>query len=134
MPRCSHTGSCGCAMGHVARLIEPVVLFLVARRGEACGYDLADEVDDFAPAAAGDRTALYRCLRHLEANGHLVSHWDLPGAGPARRVYRVTGEGRAHLEEWLAALEQLSGSLGRLVAEARAYLSRGRLMEETASR
>lgn len=134
MPRCSPTGSCGCAMGHVARLIEPVVLFLIVRRADACGYELASEVDEYAPSAAGDRTALYRCLRHLEANGHLTSRWELPAAGPARRVYRVTDQGRAHLDEWLAVLDQLSGSLNRLVGEARAFVSHGSLMEETASR
>lgn len=79
MPRCSPTGSCGCAMKHVARLIEPVVVFL-------------------------------------------------------SRVCRVTGQGRAHLDEWLAVLDELSGSLNRLPGEARAFLSHQSLMEEPASR
>lgn len=134
MRRCAHTGPCGCAMGHVSRLVEPVVLFLVARKGQAYGYDLAADLPRYAPAAGPDRTALYRCLRQLEANGHLESKWELPDAGPARRVYRVTDSGRAHLQEWMSVVEQLAGSLERLAAEARSLFSHSPWMEESVSR
>jgi PadR family transcriptional regulator, regulatory protein PadR len=111
-------------MGHLSRLIEPVVLFLLARNGPSYGYELAAELANYSLSETGvDRTALYRCLRQLEANGHLVSHWDLPAAGPARRVYNVTPKGHVHLEEWMTVLDHLSGSLTRLVTEARELAS-----------
>lgn len=107
-------------MGHLTRLIEPVILFLLARNGPSYGYELAAELATYALTETGvDRTALYRCLRQLESSGHLTSHWDLPAAGPARRVYTVTPRGHQHLEEWMNVLEHLSVSLDRLVREAR---------------
>lgn len=133
MRRCSHAGPCGCAMAHVSRLVEPVVLFLIARKGQAYGYDLAAELPRYAPAAGADRTALYRCLRQLEANGHLESKWELPAAGPARRVYHVTASGRAHLREWMSVVEQLAGSLELLAAEARTLFNHEPWMEESLS-
>jgi PadR family transcriptional regulator, regulatory protein PadR len=120
MRRCHHSGPCGCAMGQLSRLIEPVLLFLLARKGHSYGYDLAAELPAYALGPEPvDRTTLYRCLRQLETHGHLVSHWDLPTAGPARRVYCVTASGRQHLQEWMCALELFSGTLDRLLREAR---------------
>lgn len=105
-------------MGHLARLVEPVVLLLLVRDGPACGYELAGALGGYALAETGvDRTALYRCLRQLEAHGHLESRWENPEAGPARRVYTVTLQGRRHLEVWLVVLNRLTGSLERLVRE-----------------
>jgi PadR family transcriptional regulator, regulatory protein PadR len=131
MPRCSHSGPCGCGQGQAPRLMEPVLLCLIAQKGQSYGYDLAAELPRYAPAASADRTVLYRWLRQLEAQGHLESEWELPDSGPARRVYRVTGRGRVHLAEWLGPLEQLAGSLDRLLSEARGLLSRDLLLEET---
>lgn len=130
MPRCSHPGPCGCAQGQAARLMEPVLLCLIARKGQSYGYDLAAELPRYSPAASADRTALYRCLRQLEAQGHLESEWELAGTGPARRVYRVTSRGRMRLTEWLGPLEQLAGTLDRLVGEARGLLSQDLQFEE----
>jgi PadR family transcriptional regulator, regulatory protein PadR len=107
-------------MNHLSRFVEPVVLFLIARKGCSYGYDLAAGIAEYAFTGGGvDRATLYRCLRQLETNGFLESRWDLPAAGPARRLYCVTTAGRRHLDEWMSALERLSLTLYRLVDEAR---------------
>jgi PadR family transcriptional regulator, regulatory protein PadR len=122
-------------MGHLSRFIEPVVLFLLARKGHSYGYDLAAELPGYAfTEAAVDRTALYRCLRQLEAHGHLASHWDLPEAGPARRIYTVTASGRKHLEEWMDVLDRLAGSMVRLVHDARELVCLQEPVEDSLSR
>jgi PadR family transcriptional regulator PadR len=111
-------------MGNVYRFVEPVVLFLLDKKGRAYGYDLSNDLKEHALTDAEiERAALYRTLRHLEANGNVVSEWDTAGSGPARRVYRLTRQGKRHLGEWAAVLDNLSRSMGRFVRKARGLRS-----------
>jgi DNA-binding PadR family transcriptional regulator len=48
---------------------------------------------------------LYRFLRLLEAEGIVRSRWDDKAPGPSKRVYELTDEGRALLEQWASALK-----------------------------
>lgn len=107
-------------MGNLYRFVEPVLLLLLKRKGESYGYELAGEVAEFALTDAGvDAASLYRTLRNMEKNGCVVSSWDVEHNGPARRLYRLTGHGEQHLVEWLAVLEQVSGSMGKLIESMR---------------
>jgi hypothetical protein len=63
---------------------------------------------------------LDRTLRTLESNGYVVSKWDVDGSGPARRVYTLSSDGAAHLNDWTAVLEQMSKSMATFVKRARA--------------
>jgi DNA-binding PadR family transcriptional regulator len=50
---------------------------------------------------------VYRALRDMEDGGYVESKWDAEGAaGPARRVYTVTGTGRQRLDEWVSDLQE----------------------------
>lgn len=125
MPRrmCRRHGGgqpCTCAMGNLYRFVEPVVLLLLKKKGASYGYDLAQDLPAYALTdAAVERGALYRTLRQLEVNGHVVSEWEIEDTGPARRVYRLTPQGERHLEEWAQVLEHVAGSMRRFVEEAR---------------
>lgn len=106
-------------MGNVYRFVEPVVLLLLKQKGRSYGYDLANDLKRYAITDAEiERAALYRTLRHLEANGNVVSEWDTERGGPARRVYRLTPKGEKHLDEWAAVLDHVSKSMARFVREA----------------
>ncbi len=110
-------------MGNLYRFVEPLVLYLLQVKGRSYGYDLAGELNEHALTDSRiDHAALYRTLRALEQNGHVVSEWDTSQAGPARRVYRLTESGRRHLGEWLVVLEHLSDGLRRLTASIREAL------------
>lgn len=107
-------------MGNLYRFVEPVVLLLLKQKGRTYGYDLATDLQDHALTDAEiEKGALYRTLRQLETNGNVKSEWETDGAGPARRVYRLTRQGERHLEEWAAVLEHLSKSMTRFVREVR---------------
>lgn len=43
---------------------------------------------------------VYRLLRRLEADGAVVSTWISEDTGAPVRVYQLTGQGRALLDEW----------------------------------
>ena len=107
-------------MGNLYRFVEPVLLFLLQRKGHSYGYELASELPQYALTDAKiEPTALYKTLRQLERNGCLLSKWDMGDSGPARKHYVLTPRGKAHLEEWIAVLAQISTSMARLIAEAR---------------
>jgi len=105
-------------MGNLYRFVEPIVLLLLRKKGRSYGYDLSNDLPQYALTDAQvDRAALYRTLRNLEANGNVKSEWDTDQAGPARRVYRLTAQGERHLEEWGDVLQHVSKSMSRFVAE-----------------
>jgi PadR family transcriptional regulator, regulatory protein PadR len=120
-PRHGKGHPCTCAMGNLYRFVEPVLLFLLKRKGRSYGYELASDLRAYALTDAEiEVAALYRTLRQLEANGCVTSEWDVAGSGPARRVYVLTAHGEEHLQEWVTVLGHMSKSMKRLIREARA--------------
>ena len=112
---------CTCAMGNLYRFVEPVLLFLLKRKGRSYGYELANDLRGYALTDAEiEVAALYRTLRQLEVNGCVTSEWDVQGSGPARRVYVLTARGEEHLQEWVTVLEHMSSSMKRFTREAHA--------------
>lgn len=108
-------------MGNLYRFVEPLVLLLLKKKGRSYGYDLAGDLRQHALTDAEiERAALYRTLRALEANGKVVSEWELDQGGPARRVYSLTRAGEEHLKEWGTVLEHVAKSMNRFVKEVRA--------------
>jgi DNA-binding PadR family transcriptional regulator len=108
-------------MGNVYRFVEPVLLFLLRRKGRSYGYELANDLRNYALTDAEiEVAALYKTLRRLEENGCANSEWDVEGSGPARRVYALTARGEEHLEEWITVLDHMCKSMKRFTKEARA--------------
>lgn len=119
-PRHQNQHPCTCAMGNLYRFVEPVLLFLLGRKGRSHGYELAAELHEHALTDAKiEVSALYRTLRQLERNRCVTSKWDVKGNGPARRQYELTPRGREHLQEWVTVLAHMSESMARFVREAR---------------
>ena len=114
---------CTCVMGNLYRFVEPLILYSLQVKGTSHGYDLIDGLNRMSLTDSVIETGgLYRNLRRLEKEGVLESTWDSQGSGPARRMYRITSEGRKRLEEWLVVLNGLSESMSSFVKEARAYM------------
>jgi PadR family transcriptional regulator PadR len=86
----------------VERFAEPAVLLLLRER-PVHGYELLEQL----PELTGERVDmgnLYRFLRLLEHEDIVRSEWDDKAAGPSKRVYELTDEGRALLDQWASAL------------------------------
>ena len=119
-PRHGNEHPCTCAMGNLYRFVEPVLLFLMKKKGQSYGYELASDVRKYALTDAEiEVSALYRTLRQLEQNSCVTSKWDVEGSGPARRLYALTARGEQHLEEWVTVLGHMSKSMTRFVSEAK---------------
>jgi len=112
---------CSCAMGNLYRYVEPIALFQLKAKGKTHGYELVKALNEHALTdSIVDPGALYRTLRRLEDNGFVISVWDTNTAGPAKRVYELTGEGEEHLKEWIVVMEQLAQMMNGFVQDASA--------------
>lgn len=82
--------------------LEHILLGLL--REPASGYDLKrifdDSVGNFWPA---NLSQIYPTLKRLENQGLLSKRLAPSERGPQRRVYSLTTEGRAALDEWLTS-------------------------------
>ncbi|WP_299520672.1 helix-turn-helix transcriptional regulator [uncultured Serinicoccus sp.] len=78
--------------------------------GPRHGYAIAQElqVRGFGRLRGG---SLYPVLARLEEGGHVAAAWVDAGSGPARKDYRLTPEGRAHLARGLASWAELGDAL-----------------------
>lgn len=117
--RHKHKYPCTCAMGHLYRFVEPVLLLMLKEKGQSYGYDLAGELSRYSFTDSEiENAVLYRTLRRLEANGYVTSSWDVDERGPARRVYSLTKGGEKHLREWAQVLGKVARSMSRFVRRA----------------
>jgi DNA-binding PadR family transcriptional regulator len=81
-------------------------LLLMLERGKSHGYDLKDALDPFGLGDVNP-SLVYRSLRDMEDEGLVESEWDTEtSAGPARRVYEITADGQAHLQQWARDLRE----------------------------
>ncbi len=102
--------------GKITRFLQPCLLVLL-HRGEAHGYSLLSDLDEFGlQFAEKDPSLVYRSLREMEDLGLVSSSWDADGSlGPQRRVYRITPEGEAYLAEWVVDLKRTRDEIEALI-------------------
>jgi PadR family transcriptional regulator PadR len=101
--------------GRVERFGEPALLLLL-RESPAHGYELLDRLSEVVPDGRIDMGNLYRVLRTLEEEGIVHSEWDEDAPGPAKRIYELTDDGRALLDEWAEALRGVTGTIEAFLA------------------
>lgn len=100
---CGRGGGRGGGRGR-GGVLEPAVLASVAAGGTH-GYDLIRQVEAITGGAMiVDPGGVYRVLRRLEEDGLVVSSWVESEAGPQRREYDITDDGRDALRAWAQQL------------------------------
>jgi PadR family transcriptional regulator PadR len=98
--------------------LQPCLLLLLLD-GPAHGYELIRRLTPY-DVTRDDPGHVYRGLRSLETAGLVSSTWARSDAGPSRRVYDITREGRAALDEWIPELLHVLELLERYLADYRA--------------
>ena len=88
-----------------AGIVSLVLLAVLAQsRKPMYGYQIARQLEETGEGVlSGKQSALYPVLRNLDAAGLLASEVEPSVAGPPRRYYRITAEGREVLDQWAAA-------------------------------
>lgn len=102
-----------------AGLTSLVVLALLAGSSEDLyGYDIAKRLQRFGPEKGRFRQgSLYPVLRKLAREGLLSSRVVPSYAGPPRRYYRITEQGRTTLGAWQRIWEETRSFIDRCLAE-----------------
>jgi len=99
----------------VMSFLQPCLLFMLTR-GEAHGYSLLDDLDEFGfDRYQFDPSLVYRALRNMEESGWVSSRWDDQSQGPQRRVYQILPEGKSHLVIWIDDLHRMREEIDRLL-------------------
>jgi len=83
-------------------LVSLIVLAVLDRSsGDLYGYEIAKRLQRAnSGEALFKEGTVYPVLRSLSAGGFLKSRVEPSSAGPPRRYYRITREGRALLVQW----------------------------------
>lgn len=98
-------------------MAEPAVIAALLC-SSAHGYDLRKTVFELTDGRIEvDPGGLYRILRRLEADGFVASRWEESEAGPQRREYELTQEGRELAQDWLRHLRERQ-ELTRMLGDA----------------
>jgi DNA-binding PadR family transcriptional regulator len=91
-------------------------LLVLLHRGQAHGYSLLNELDEFGfDPDQLDPSLVYRALREMEAEQLVTSDWDEESLGPQRRVYRITSAGETHLSGWIEDLQRARQEIDHLL-------------------
>jgi poly-beta-hydroxybutyrate-responsive repressor len=85
--------------------LKPCLLLLLAE-GPSHGYDLLEQVRRLGIRGA-EPGGLYRYLRSMEKEQLVSSWWEPSQAGPARRTYVLTDEGRKALDSSVSSLRDV---------------------------
>ena len=71
------------------------------------GYQIAKLIEAGSnDAGIMKQGALYPVLRSMESTGLLESEVEPSVSGPPRRYYRITGDGRTVLQQWIEIWQQ----------------------------
>ncbi len=76
------------------------------------GYEIAQRIRDAATGLALSEGALYPALHRLEGRGALSATWGPGQAGPRRRYYRLSDDGRRQLAESRAEWDRFVADVG----------------------
>jgi len=99
---CNHSGKdhvCECHGPRMRQFIQPCMLLLLYEK-PAHGYELMDSLKEFGFEDGADSGLVYRNLRKMEQQGWIISEWETEGAGPAKRLYKVTDNGIDIIHNW----------------------------------
>jgi DNA-binding PadR family transcriptional regulator len=61
----------------------------------------------------------------METEGWMKSKWDTKGAGPAKRMYRITPQGEEILHGWAITLQKRKASLEQFLNRYQGYYREG---------
>jgi PadR family transcriptional regulator PadR len=97
------------------RYIQPSIL-MGLYLNPSYGYEIIRHIQNFG-FVKGDAPPgmIYRHLRQLEEDGLVRSEWKTEGAGPAKRMYSITGEGNEVLSAWIGYMESQAEKLQNFI-------------------
>jgi len=110
----------------IRRFVEPALLLLLHNE-PTHGYRLLEGLGQLGlETYPVDASVVYRILRDLEETGVITSEWETEDTGgPARRVYKLTGEGDIRLKAWVEELRATDQILHRFLEAYDQHMQHG---------
>ena len=71
------------------------------------------------PNASG----VYRALNQMSSEGIVEPSWEMSASGPAKKLYRITPDGKHCLAMWVESLTTYRDALDGLLADGKKALS-----------
>ncbi len=106
-----------CKRNKMDRFLE-VCLLLLLYDEKGYGYGLMDRLENFGFDKDGLNVgSLYATLRKMEGRGLVESGWEEGQAGPKRRVYGITAQGKENLDQWITIFRQRKMRIEKLIDE-----------------
>ena len=103
--------------GRQERYIQPSILLGLLQKA-SYGYELIQNIQRFGfiegQAPPG---MIYRHLRQLEQDGLVFSRWETEGAGPAKRMYNITDDGKEVLAIWIGYMQEQAENLEAFIRD-----------------
>lgn len=97
--------------GKRERYIQPSILMGLCDK-PSYGYELIQNIKKYGfVEGQAPPGMIYRHLRQLEEEGLVSSEWETEGAGPAKRMYSLTADGKEVLGLWIGYMEKQAENL-----------------------
>jgi PadR family transcriptional regulator PadR len=101
--------------GKQERYIQPSILLGLLLKA-SYGYELIQNIQRFGfVEGQAPPGMIYRHLRQLEEDGLVSSNWETKGAGPAKRMYTITEEGKEVLAIWIDYMNKRASTLNDFI-------------------
>jgi PadR family transcriptional regulator len=87
--------------------------------GALHGYNIVERIHQVSEDVLQvEEGALYQALHRLELRGLLASEWGVSENNRRAKYYRLTKQGRAHLEQVARRWERVSAAISRIMRTA----------------
>lgn len=111
---------CPCQGKNLDKLLQPLILSILAQGGEMHGFGLLKELGKVPRfhEKIPDATGVYRYLKKMESSGLLDSRWELDehdNSEKPKRIFSITPKGRGCLANWSLALTDYQKYIGELI-------------------
>ena len=101
----------------VAASTKPVILSILASRGEIYGYQIIHSmIETSGGILEWSEGTIYPVLHRLEKDGFIRSQWKMSDNGRQRKYYRLTELGETELEKEKRQWESVNSVLLKLWA------------------
>jgi len=120
---------CSCNGSNLDKLLQPKILILLAKHN-LHGYLIIQKLENknLFHGEKADSTGIYRTLKTLEEKSLVESEWDVGGAGTAKKIYKITIEGKKCLANWIHTLEDYKKSIEAIIIDGKFALDEWRTL------
>lgn len=96
--------------------LDLLILKTLDREGELHGFQIADSIQALSQDVLQvEEGSLYPALQRMLMKGWINGEWGKTPENRRARYYRLTRDGRKHLQNTLARYERVSTAIGRIL-------------------